>query len=89
MCPPDYSGAKVDLSDGETDLEAGEIFSDDEEAAYYPQLVKSRWVIVRIACICMQLHGLWRPCMGIIFHKMLLIVIKGPFIGVNAALYRT
>ena len=38
--------AKIDQSDGETNLEDGEIFSDDEEAAYYPQLVRSRYIAV-------------------------------------------
>ena len=30
------------VTEEECKLEDGEIFSDDEEAAYYPQLVKSR-----------------------------------------------
>lgn len=33
---------KPKIDDSDDDIEEGEIFSDDEEAAYYPQLVKSR-----------------------------------------------
>ncbi len=43
-----YSQQDASVSQNDqSDLEEGEIFSDDEEAAYYPNLVKSRYMAVR------------------------------------------